>query len=208
MNFNVLNLVLIEPKCDHLSAEAIARSKHASSILRRAKLVRKDYLERFDYVIGTTAKLGTDYNLPRSPITPSQLAERIPNGNIALLFGREGSGLSNEEIRKCDFVVHIPTASKYPTLNISHAVSIILYELTKKKAEQRLEARFALASRKEKNLLLKRLDKILSRMDFATEEKRETQRLVWKRMINKSFLTRREAFALFGFFKKLKPKKI
>ena len=51
--------------------------------------------------------------------------------------------------------------------------------------------------------LIKMLNKALNKMDFATKEKKQTQILVWKRMIGKSFLTKREAFALMGFFRKL-----
>ena len=51
---------------------------------------------------------------------------------------------------------------------------------------------------------MKMLNNVLSKMDFTTPEKKETQRIVWKRMIGKSFLTKREAFALMGFLRKIK----
>jgi len=208
-NFNLKSLVLINPKADHLCHEAISRAKHASSILKKAKVMTKDCLKSFDCVIGTTARLGTDYNIPRRPLTPTQLSGALPKAaKIALLFGREGIGLSNAEIRKCDLVVHIPTKSVQPTMNLSHAVAIVLYELARKSTEKQLAKRFTPATRKERDLLLRKVDAILSGMDFPTPEKRETQRMVWKRMINQSFLTRREAFALFGFFRKLQTKKL
>lgn len=204
-NFGFKKLVLVNPKCDHLSQTAVRRAKHGKNILKRAEVHDKLRLKTFDYLIGTTAKLGTDYNLARSPITPRQLASSLPKkGEIALLFGREGIGLTNKEIASCDFVVHIPATTKYPTLNLSHAVTIILYELTQAAAQEAIANKFVPAGRKEKELLLKRVDAILDKMKFATASKKETQRLVWKRLLNKSFLTRREAFALFGFFRKVK----
>ena len=203
-NFGLSKLVLVNPKCNHLSSEAIARSKHAKNILENARLVRK--LAGFDACIATTARIGTDYNVPRSPLTPEQLACVLPQkGKIALLFGREGQGLHNDEIRRCDFVVHIPSNETHPTLNLSHAVGIVLYEVTKTGFTERLSKGFAPASTKEKELLLKRLDDLLDSMSFPTETKKETQRRVWRRLIGKSFLTKREAMALFGFFRKLKP---
>ncbi|MFH0978463.1 MAG: TrmJ/YjtD family RNA methyltransferase [Candidatus Woesearchaeota archaeon] len=204
-NFRYGRLVLIDPKCDIKSSEAIARSKFGNRILANAIIGKKRLLKEYDYIIGTTARLGTDYNLPRSPITPRQLASVIPRKTrIALLFGREGIGLTNKEVQDCDFIVHIPTASKHPTLNISHAVAILLYELRRAESEKQTEEKFVLATKKEKDLLLKLVDKVLGKMKFPTKEKKETQRKVWKRILNKSFLTKREAFALFGFFKRIK----
>jgi tRNA/rRNA methyltransferase len=197
-NFGFLKLVLVSPKCDHLAEESRNRAKHAQSVLKKAR-VRKS-LKGFDSVIATTGKLGTDYNIPRSPVTPSQLADVMPRGNIALVFGREGTGLTNEEIAQCDFVLHIPTA-RYKTLNLSHAVAIVLYELSVIKSD--LAHRYPVATEKEKKLLLKEVDKVIGRTKFATREKKETQRTVWKRVLGKSFLTKREAYALFGFFRKL-----
>lgn len=200
-NFDFKDLLLISPKCNHLGSEAMSRAKHAAEILKNAKV--KDYseLERFDYIIGTTAITGTDYNIPRSPLTPEQLAEKANvKKKIAILFGREGLGLTNKEILDCDFVVKIPASRKYKTLNLSHAVSIILYELFKRKEEP---IKIEFASKKEKEVLLKKIGIILNRMEFPTKDKKETQKKVWKRIIGKAMLTKREAFALIGFFKKV-----
>ena len=55
---------------------------------------------------------------------------------------------------------------------------------------------------KDKDVLFKQIDKILDGLEFGTREKKQTQKIVWKKVLNKSFLTKREIFALFGFFKK------
>jgi tRNA/rRNA methyltransferase len=202
-NFGYSRLVLVNPKCDNMSQESRNRAKHAQQILKKARIAEKGELKKFEYLIGTTARLGTDYNIPRSPLTPRQLVKVLPKrGNIALLFGNEGTGLSNKQIRECDFIVHIPTGTKNPTLNLSHAVTIILYELKIASAEKKLA--FKPAPAHEKEILLKEIGNVLDRMEFKTKEKKETQRTVWKRLIGKGFLTRRELFALFGFFKKMK----
>ena len=49
---------------------------------------------------------------------------------ICVILGRDTTGLTNKEMQLIDFIIHIPTNSEYPTLNISHALSILLYELT------------------------------------------------------------------------------
>ena len=206
-NFNFNNLVLINPKCDYLSQTARNRAKHANDILEKAKIKKKSYLNQFDYLIATTAILGSDYNIPRSPLTPKQLSEKLAKidskKKIGILIGREGPGLTNEEIQKSDFVVSIPTSPKYPTLNISHAVAIILYEIFKSSTEKKINDHFIVASKKEKDIILKKINRILNRLNFSTKEKKQTQKIVWKRIIGKSFLTKREAFALLGFLRKL-----
>jgi TrmH family RNA methyltransferase len=152
-----------------------------------------------DCLVATTAIEGSNFN-PRSPLTPKQLASKIPkNGKIGLVIGREGSGLSNEEILSCDFVVTIPSSKKYPTLNVSQACVVLFYELFEKQENIR-----ELASGKDKEVLLKLIGQIISKMKFSTTEKKKTQKITWKRILGKSFLTKREAFALIGFFKKIK----
>lgn len=195
-NFGYSKLILVNPKCNHLSQTARNRAKWAQDVLKKAKVVKK--IPKMDTLVATTARIGTDYNIPRSPITPKQLSS-VCKGKIGILFGRESSGLTNEEILKADFVVTIPSFKKYPVINLSHSVSIILYELSKEDHTSHI----LLASKADKDQLMKMLNSVLKKMDFKTKEKKNTQIKVWKRMIGKSFLTKREAYALMGFFKKL-----
>ena len=203
-NFDVSKLILINPKCDHLDITSTARAtKHAKDILKKSKIVKKfSYLKRFDYIIGTTAIKGGNYNLPRVTLLPEKIFDKIKSlkNNIVILFGREGNGLTNEEVKLCDIMVSIPSSKEYPTMNISHSVGIILYELFKIEYKEKIE----LASRKEKKILLKEIDKKINSFKFSTKEKKETQKIVWKKILNKAILTKREVFSLFGFFKKLK----
>lgn len=208
-NFSFTHLVLINPRCDYLCEEAVKRAKHAYNVLKNVEVIRKNELNKFDYVIGTTSVLGTDYNIIRNPITPKQLAIklcRLTNRKIALLFGRDDSGLTNEEILNCDFVVTIPATQKYPALNISHAVAIILYEIFNK-IEQKKITDITPISRKEKEVIMKLINNILKRLEFSTPEKRKTQEKVWKRIIGKALLTKREAYALLGFLRKVEKLK-
>ncbi|MBI2580643.1 RNA methyltransferase [Candidatus Woesearchaeota archaeon] len=211
-NFGVRQLLLVNPKCSHLDGEAYGRAMHARDILKVAT-VAKDFssLKKFDYVIGTTAALGSDYNVLRSPITPDQLTLQLQRfkgsgkgerAKIALVFGREGTGLTSREIGSCDLVVTIPASKKYRALNISHAVAIVLYELFRSSKSAKLTSHIPLASRHEKKVAMSMVSEILAGMDFATGSKKETRRLVWQRLINKSFLTRREMYALLGFLRK------
>lgn len=211
-NFGFSNLLLLNPQFKKTDQELKNRAKWAQDVAKAIKIKPYSYYAKlkkdFDYVITTTARIGRDYNIPRSPITPEQLADRLLEINlkktsIALVMGREGSGLNNEEILVGDFVVTIPASKTYATLNLSHATAIILYDLAKKLNEEHVASHITPVSAKEKEQLLKMVDAALDTMVFATPEKKETQRIVWKKMVAKSFLSKREAYALMGFLKKV-----
>ncbi len=202
-NFGLDKLALINPKCNHLSKEALDRATHAKSILQNAEKIvsLKEARRKFDTLVGTTARTGTDYNLQRTPLSPVQFSGMLSKlGNTGIVLGREDHGLSNEEISLCDFIVTIPAAKKYATMNVSHAAAILLYEIYMGSNEA---TAIKMATGKDKEALLKLIDHALAKIEFTTNEKRETQRKLWKRLVGKSMLTRREAFGLCGFFRKL-----
>ncbi len=200
-NFGVKDLMLVNPRCE-LDKEAFDRASHGGEILAKAKIVDEKMLSKFDVLVGTTAKLGSDYNIPRSPITPEEFAAVLnPNCGTGLIFGRESSGLNNKEILLCDFIVAIPTAKNYPTLNLSHAVAIMLYALCKDK--ENVKSHILPALKCEKQQLWKLFEESLAKLAFTTPQKMETQRRVWGRIFSKSYMSKREAYAVMGFFKKI-----
>ncbi|MFH1132984.1 MAG: RNA methyltransferase [Nanoarchaeota archaeon] len=199
-NFGFSRLLLVRPGKEALSPEAFYRAKHAVDILKKAETVSWAEVRRFSCVIGTTAATGTDYNILRSPITPERLSEMKLPEKTALVLGREGEGLHNDEIADCDFSCTIPSQRRYRALNISHAAGILLYELSKKR--KNITSHVQAASAREKQVIMERLDDVLKQMDFPSERQRETQRKAWKRILGKSMLTKREAFAVLGFLRK------
>ena len=147
-NFNFRNLVIFNPKEESnkiLSHETQGFAMHGSDILLKSEIIPinnqinhilelKKYLKKFDLIIATTAKGKRYTNIKRLAIFPKDLS--IPYSkkplNIAILFGKESRGLTNEEIKLADIILRIPTGNEYPALNLSHACAIILYELFKK----------------------------------------------------------------------------
>jgi len=89
-NFNVKNLVLINPKCKTDHMEATMRAKAGLQILKKAKIGDFSLLEQFDVLIATASKKAGDKDMLRSAISPKDLT--IPKGNIGLVFGREETG--------------------------------------------------------------------------------------------------------------------
>src|SRR3989338_3888433 len=84
-NFGYHQLLLIDPQCNHLNIEARNLAKHAQDILENVKILHS--LHELDgIIVGTTAQVGTDYNLPRTPLLPKELQEY---SGLILLFGPE-----------------------------------------------------------------------------------------------------------------------
>jgi len=130
-NFGYKKLILVNPKFDMQAAWKFA--SHAVDILKCAEECAFDELiKKEDYVVGTTAiSAKREGNLTRQTVPPWEIINMVSGNKICLVFGRDTTGLTNEEITKCDLIVKIPASRKYPTLNISHAIAIILYEISK-----------------------------------------------------------------------------
>ncbi len=206
-NFGADELWVVNPQCDMRALEAVHRASHGVDVLKKAKVVASLQLVRkkFECLVATTSKTGSDYNLRRSPLSPEQGAALLQGRKkVGLVFGREADGLVNKEIGLCDFVVTIPAGKEYPVLNLSHAVAVLLYVLFSATGGEHVASHITFASQKEKDVLLKMIEQKIQKLPFSAVSKRRTQRLVWRRLIGKSVLTKREVYALFGFFKKIK----
>ncbi len=206
-NFGAEELILINSSIDHRSKTALDRASHAADILKNARCETGfAVLKKYDLIIGTTAKVGTAYNILRLPSTPRQLHEQLkknPKNKIIVVLGREDHGLSNEELALCDLVVSIPASKTYSIMNISHACAIVLYELFTARADQTSLSHVTPASRLEHEHALLLAHRSIGALSFSTDAKKRTQEKLWKKIIFKSFLTKREAGALMGFFKKI-----
>lgn len=132
-NFGITALHVVNPVAQ-LGTDGRSRGGHAQEILDSIILHKslQDAIEEVDVSVGTTAQRAhSATNLLRTPTTPKEFAELVKGkrGRIALVFGREGTGLNNQELGLCDMTMTIPSAETYPTLNVSHAAAIVFYEL-------------------------------------------------------------------------------
>ena len=124
-------LYLLNPK-QFPAAEATARASGADDVLANATVCTNlaDALAGSRLVIGASARCRS---IPCPVIDPDSCAERLfaesERGDVAILFGCERSGLSNEEIDRCQFLVQIPSNPEYGSLNLAAAVQIICYEI-------------------------------------------------------------------------------
>lgn len=131
MSFNKLRLV---NPCDYLSMEAKKLAHGSNEILSSAEVFESldQSIQDVDFVIGTTAKsrrVKHDY-YPADRLVDILIGKGSSIHSAGIVFGREEYGLSNEEAKRCDILCTIPMAAKYPSLNLSHAVMIMAYELS------------------------------------------------------------------------------
>lgn len=125
------SLHVVRPKV-FPSADATARAAGADDVLSRAS-IHDDFvaaISRFGWVVATTNR---ERRLPVEALTPptfaARLLEKAGNTEVALVFGRESSGLSNRELDRCHALVTIPTAAGFASLNVAAAVQVMGYEI-------------------------------------------------------------------------------
>ncbi len=131
-NMGLSRLVLVDP-LDFPSHEASARASGADDVLANAQVVAT--LE--EALVGTTMVLGTsarDRRIPWPLLDPREcggksIEEAAQGGEVALVFGREHAGLTNEELQRCHFHVHIPSNPDFSSLNLAAAVQVLSYEV-------------------------------------------------------------------------------
>jgi len=133
-NMGLRDLVLVNPEADPTDPEARKLSTHGEEILRQARSVASlsEAVADCTLVAATSARTGGLFRRqcigPPDAIIP-HLVENMARGPVALIFGPESTGLTNEEISSCHYLIHIPTDPGYPALNLAQAVVICLYEL-------------------------------------------------------------------------------
>jgi len=136
-NMGLAHLVLVRPAL-FPHADATARASGADDLLGAAKVCDslEEALSGCGFVVGTTARARS---LPWPQVDPRACAQRLMAESaahpVAVLFGRERTGLSNRELEHCHLAVHIPTDTDYSSLNLAAAVQVIAYELRMALAE-------------------------------------------------------------------------
>ena len=131
MNFGITDLRIVGRTTDW-SEETRKRAKNAQYVLNKARGFEtlQDATYDCSLVVGTSGKREHgDKTAMRHFLLPDELPDRLSGveGKSALVFGPEGKGLVNDQLRLCDLLVTIPTWEGYPILNLSHAVTVLCY---------------------------------------------------------------------------------
>jgi tRNA/rRNA methyltransferase len=167
-NMGIRRLVVVQPEfydrarilklATHVAADVVAHLELFDEL--------QPALASCNYVVGTTARLGGQRRLIRSP---DKLADHLipisQDNTVALLFGPEDRGLSNEDLRLCHALATIPTAD-FSSLNLAQAVMVMCYELFRAGADEVQEATPRLASRHELDGMYAQVKELLVRINY------------------------------------------
>ena len=174
-NFDVKELRIVSPKCDIFSLEAKKMALKGQRYIDNCKKFNSIEQALFDcdLVLATCGRidLSNDIECDSPEVISKWISSFKEINNLAILFGREDRGLTNSELFFAHKIFNIKTSQNYPSLNLSHAVSIILYELSKCSINNRKKdiTVFNLASSKQMHESFKDLEKLLLRTGYLLE---------------------------------------
>jgi TrmH family RNA methyltransferase len=182
------NLILVNP-CNIKDPEAQWLAHASQDILNKAKIFDNlsEAIAKKNFVVATTQR-ERSFHLPF--YTPKELAEKIVSlsqeHSIVIVFGREKSGLTNEEIRECDAISTVPAFTKHPALNLAQTVMIYCYELFQSAYGDLKKYKWRVATHGDLDLLYTRLRKSLEKINFVPIDSWDNFILRFSRMIGRA----------------------
>ena len=211
-NFGFSNLNIVSPRDGWPNTKARMTSVGAFNLIKSAKIYRnvEDVVNKFDLILATSAR-SRDINKKHiSILNFVKLLSKHKNSNIGIMFGPEASGLSNQDLSLSNFIIQIPTSNKLTSLNLSHAVIVICYEIyrsinfSKFKKEKILSK---LASKSSIKNLIQFLEKMLDHKKFfKPPEKKKSMILNINNIFGRLELSDKEIRILFSIFSSLNKK--
>jgi tRNA/rRNA methyltransferase len=204
-NMALSRLVLVNP-ADHLAMEARMMAMHAFDILQHAEVV--DTLSRAvadtGYVVGTTRRLGKSRQAQHSSRSIAPLLLELAGSNpVALVFGREDSGLTNDELAQCHELISIPAHPTFGSLNLAQAVLLVCYELYVTTATQPLSTLPTLATTAELERLYTHMREVLRRIGFLHGSSPDRMMGYFRRFFARYGLKSRDVKIFLGVFRQV-----
>jgi tRNA/rRNA methyltransferase len=205
-NMGLANLKLADLQCK-LDQQARWMATHAGDVLDAVRMYPdlREAVADAQYVIGTTAR----DRRSRILLTPAQAAEKVlglvPANRVAIVFGREDSGLSNDELELCDDVLSIPTAPEMLSLNIAQAVMVVAYELFRRAERQgssKSGGRLASSARQQE--MYDHMRTLLLDIGFLNPQNPEIVLGKIKRILTRAGLTTNDVTLLRGIVRQLR----
>jgi len=211
-NFGLSELKLVDPPELKEDGEAYGFAGHArEDVLPNAEEVAFDEVVANYHTVGTTAITGEDdRSHERFPFkTPAELRESLKavDAPTAIVFGREGRGLNNEELSRLDEVCSIPADEEYPVLNLGQAANVLLYELRELTVDETQLPDTEVTRAPEEDI--ERFHEYFDEFLAATgqrEHVREKNALLMRRLLGRAHPTEREVHSLLGTFRKANTK--
>tara|TARA_B110000259_G_scaffold186430_1_gene237646 strand:- start:3051 stop:3767 length:717 start_codon:yes stop_codon:yes gene_type:complete len=211
-NFGFSNLNIVAPRDPWPNTKARMTSVGAYNIVQKAKVYKNisEAVKKFDLVFAATARQRDINKKHISIINFVKFLSKYKKANIGIMFGAEASGLSNHDLSLSNFIIQIPTSKKLTSLNLSHAVIVICYEIYKSlnfsefKKEKVLTK---LTSKSSIKNLIKFLEKMLdNKKFFKPPEKKKSMILNINNIFGRLELSDKELRILFSIFSSLNRK--
>jgi tRNA/rRNA methyltransferase len=210
-NMGLTDLVLVAPVADPSDRNARQMSTHGEEILNRCRIVGElgDAVADCVFVAATSARLGGLFR-KQSLVTPQavlpRMVELLPTGPTALVFGPEPSGLTNAEVSRCHYLIHVPTDLAYPALNLAQAVAICLYELRFAWLRQTASPtpRDEPASFAQQERMYDHLRMALEEVHFLYGDKADSLMHALRHLVGRAGPTQMEVETLFGLARQLR----
>jgi tRNA/rRNA methyltransferase len=182
-------------------------SVHAHDILDNASVYDDlgSALADIDLAWAATARAGRNHSVTRALVPLAELPDpNLLEGRTALVFGRESTGLFNEELELCDLAFTVPTSKEYPSLNLSHAVSIVLYHLFSKYApeEPRQPSEARAATHQERQQVYTFFDDVVDQLNLK-EHRIPIAKQVFRNLLGRAYMTGREVATLTGVVRRI-----
>ena len=170
-NFGFQKLQIVNPKINFPNHKAKATSVGAFDIINKAKVFNEveNAIKPYDLIISLSARR-RDIN--KKHITLQDLEEILSkriNYNIGLMFGPEASGLSNKDLSYSNFILQIPTSPRFKSLNLSHSLTIVCYEIFKiinKKKIKKVSTDLKISSKSKISSVVSHLINLLEKKEF------------------------------------------
>lgn len=204
-NMGVTQLLLVKPKNFDLSRVRRTATGTSVDIIEQMEFYDdlRTSLEPFQFIVGTTARLGSHRPAMADPrLLASELIPISKNNKVGILFGPEDSGLSNEQLRFCHKIVTIPTAF-FTSLNLSHAVMIICYELFMNSREPSKVSSPRLANSFELEGMYDHLQEVLMKIGFINPQNPEHWMNNVRRFLSRVSLRAREVKIIRGICRQI-----
>ncbi len=170
-NFGFLKLNIVSPKFTFPNHKTKATSVGAYDIINNAKVFHstEEAVNQYDVVISLSAR-SRDVNKKHITMRDFlKILKKYRNSKIGLMFGPEASGLSNKDLSYSNFLLKIPTSKNFKSLNLSHSVTLICYEIFKflnKNIFEKKGKEIKISSKLKISSIVKHLIKLLEKKDF------------------------------------------
>lgn len=204
-NMGIHHLLVVNPKNCDLNRILKMATGPSIDVIEEMEVyeVLMDAVGPFEYVVGTTARTGARRPAMANPrLLAQELISISQNNRIAILFGPEDRGLSNEHLRYCHTIVTIPTA-QFSSLNLAHAVMIICYEISVANLEPDTKPLPRLANRSELEGMYDHLKDVLMKIGFVNPQNPEHWMLNIRRFLSRLPLRAREVKIVRGICRQI-----